>query len=106
MCTTVHTCNERTLSSWEHNTAIMITQLARKLPCCSYDQLWNPAKIMMSLRGLCHSKLGETLIGSWACVSQFKQNWAYKTYLVELWAHDKHTKVSDQHSGYELKCLG
>ena len=50
------------------DTAIVITQLARKLPCCSYDQLWNPANIIMDLHGLCHSKLGETLIDSWAFV--------------------------------------
>ena len=32
----------------------------------NFDQLWKPANIMMGLHGICHSKLGETLIGSWA----------------------------------------
>ena len=41
----VHTCNEQTLcssmSGGDIDTAIVVIQLVRKLPCCSYDQLWN-----------------------------------------------------------------
>ena len=63
---------------------IVLFQLVRKLTCCSYDQMWNATNIMMGLHGLCHSKLGETLIGNlgicniiWA---EFRVLGAYKPY--------------------------
>ena len=58
--------NERTWCSFKleaMDTAIVIRQLARKLPCCSYDQLWI---VMMGLHDLCRFKFVETLIDSWA----------------------------------------